>query len=241
MIIVTTSWDDGHPMDLRLADLLREYGLYGTFYVPIKNNGQKIIKSNEIEYIRKMGMEIGSHTLTHPDLTKLSQQLIAKELIESKKSLEDIIGEAISSFCYTKGEFNREIGSQVIQAGYSLARTTVSFRTGINFNPFYMPVSFQFFPHTTFTHIRHALKDANLKGMVNWIKFLKMETDLNKLSGMLFDHILQHGGIFHVWGHSWEIERFNLWKPLEKMFNYIANRNGINYLTNSQASELIKQ
>ena len=110
-----------------------------------------------------------------------------------------------------------------------------------NFNPFYMPVSFQFYPHTTATHIRHTLKEANMKGIVNWIKSLKMETDLSKLSDVIFNHILQHGGIFHVWGHSWEIERFSLWNSLEKMLNHIANRHGVKYLTNSQTLESIKQ
>ena len=240
MIIVTTSWDDGHPLDIRLADLLCKYGLRGTFYVPLKYKRHDIIKNQEICHIRNIGMEVGSHTLTHPVLTKLSQQLVLKELIESKKLLEDILGEPVSSFCYTKGRFNRKVRSKVIEAGYTLARTTVSFRTEINFNPFYMPVSFQFYPHTTAMHVKHTLKYANLKGIMNWIKISKMETDLTKLSDMLFDHILQHGGIFHVWGHSWEIEKFALWNSLENMFNHIANRHGVQYLTNSETLELIE-
>jgi len=35
--IVTTSWDDGHPSDLKLAELLREYDVPATFYIPIDN------------------------------------------------------------------------------------------------------------------------------------------------------------------------------------------------------------
>ena len=31
---ITTSWDDGHPLDLRVAELLTKYGLHGTFYIP---------------------------------------------------------------------------------------------------------------------------------------------------------------------------------------------------------------
>jgi hypothetical protein len=34
---ITTSWDDGHPSDLRLADLLHKHSLRGTFYVPPEN------------------------------------------------------------------------------------------------------------------------------------------------------------------------------------------------------------
>jgi hypothetical protein len=32
---ITTSWDDGHPSDLRVAELLIKHGLRGTFYVPM--------------------------------------------------------------------------------------------------------------------------------------------------------------------------------------------------------------
>jgi hypothetical protein len=31
---LTASWDDGHPLDFRIADMLERYGLTGTFYVP---------------------------------------------------------------------------------------------------------------------------------------------------------------------------------------------------------------
>ena len=36
-IIVTTSWDDGHKLDLKLAKLLKKYGIGGTFYISPKN------------------------------------------------------------------------------------------------------------------------------------------------------------------------------------------------------------
>ena len=241
LIIVTTSWDDGNPLDLRLADLLCEYGLSGTFYVPLRYQGHDVISNVEIKYIKKIGMEIGSHTLTHQDLTKLPQKHVFKELIKSKLLLEDMLGEPVSSFCYTKGRFNRRVRSQIVEAGYTLARTTASFRTETNFNPFYMPVSFQFYPHSAATHFRHTLKDTNVKGLLNWIKFLKMETDLIKLTDMLFNHILEHGGIFHVWGHSWEIEKFDLWNSLEIMFKSTANFPGVQYLTNLQTIEAINQ
>ncbi len=32
---ITTSWDDGHPLDFRVAELLSKYGLRGTFYIPM--------------------------------------------------------------------------------------------------------------------------------------------------------------------------------------------------------------
>ena len=34
-ILITTSWDDGHPLDLRLAELLHKYDVPATFYIPV--------------------------------------------------------------------------------------------------------------------------------------------------------------------------------------------------------------
>lgn len=232
--IVTTSWDDGHPLDLRLADLLDKYGLRGTFYVPLRHEAHAVMNNNEIYHIKKMGMEIGAHTLTHSVLTNLHPKSILKELTESKELLENILGESISSFCYPKGKFNSIVRSLAIDAGYRLARTTVSFRMESDFDPFCMPVTFQLFPHRFAVHIKHALKDVNLKGIVNWFEVLKMESNLVKISNMAFNHVLQHGGIFHIWGHSWEIEQTGLWSLFEEILDHIANRQGVYYLTNSQ-------
>ena len=35
--IVTTSWDDGHKLDLKLAKLLKKYGVPATFYIAPNN------------------------------------------------------------------------------------------------------------------------------------------------------------------------------------------------------------
>jgi peptidoglycan-N-acetylglucosamine deacetylase len=241
MAIVTTSWDDGHPLDVRLADLLCKYGLRGTFYVPLKYEGHDLINSKEISRIRQLGMEIGSHTLTHSILTQLNPQHAFKELIESKELLEDILGEPVLSFCYPKGKRNKMLRSSVIKAGYALARTTISLRIEDRFDQFCMPVTLQFFQHSRTTQIKHALKDMNLKGIINYIRLCKMETDLNNLSDIFFDYVLTRGGIFHIWGHSWEIEKFGLWDSLEGLFKGISKHKDVNYLTNLQTLDMAKQ
>jgi hypothetical protein len=58
--IVTTSWDDGHHIDLRLAEWLAASALKGTFYVALNHPGQKDIDDDEIRALRAIGMEIGS-------------------------------------------------------------------------------------------------------------------------------------------------------------------------------------
>jgi hypothetical protein len=68
------------------------------------------------------------------------------------------------------------------------------------------------------------LKEANLRALVDWYRFLGRENNLVKLSELMFEYILEHGGILHIWGHSWEIEQLDLWATLEEAFMPIANR-----------------
>src|SRR5579872_2823021 len=58
---ITTSWDDGHPLDLRVADLLARYGIAGTFYVPATTAMGTMSAAQFRELIPNF--EIGAHTL----------------------------------------------------------------------------------------------------------------------------------------------------------------------------------
>jgi peptidoglycan/xylan/chitin deacetylase (PgdA/CDA1 family) len=71
----------------------------------------------------KAGMEIGSHTCSHPDLTTLSYQQQRDEMTESKQILESIIHGKISSFAYPYGKFNNDSVVAAKDADYQLACT----------------------------------------------------------------------------------------------------------------------
>ena len=231
---VTTSWDDGHPLDLRIAGLLARYGLAGTFYVPNRSARPLMVKQ-QLLALRRPGMEIGSHSMTHPELTKLSREAAMRELTASKDALESALGDPVTAFCYPFGAFNRSLSRQVRAAGYQLGRTTVAFRTGPVLNPYQMPVSFQFVTHSTRVYVSHALKEANFRGLRNWLGFWHCERSLPRLSALMVDHVLRNGGVLHIWGHSWEIEQLNLWSALEDVLRMIAERRtGFTPLTNSQ-------
>lgn len=239
-IIVTTSWDDGHPLDIRLAELLSSYGVKGTFYLPVNYSAFPLMTTGQMRALRGMGMEIGSHTLTHPIMTKITEKDALQELRQSKQVLEDILGERIDSFCYPSGKFNTRTRRLVSAAGYQLARTTLAFRTETAFDSTCMPVSFQFLPHPKAIHIRHALKEGNLRGLLNWMTVCGMEIQLLRLSELMWEHILAHGGIFHIWGHSWELDRYGLWDVLKKVLERVARRKEVSYLTNRGVLEVIR-
>jgi peptidoglycan/xylan/chitin deacetylase (PgdA/CDA1 family) len=73
------------------------------------------------------GQEIGSHTLTHCDLTKISSQHLEREIADSKYLLESTVVQTrgVRHFCYPYGLFNDECVQIVKRVGYKTATTTV--------------------------------------------------------------------------------------------------------------------
>lgn len=67
------------------------------------------------------GMEIGSHSMTHPNLKKLKTAEAREEITASKKLLEDKLGMPIHHFCYPHGGWNPIVRDLVIDAGYKSA------------------------------------------------------------------------------------------------------------------------
>jgi peptidoglycan/xylan/chitin deacetylase (PgdA/CDA1 family) len=68
--------------------------------------------------------EIGSHSLTHPFLTRISLPQAAEEISASKKRLEDRFGLPVRHFCYPYGDWNCAVRDEVMAAGYETACTT---------------------------------------------------------------------------------------------------------------------
>lgn len=75
------------------------------------------------------GHEIGSHSLTHPLLTRIPRAQAHEEISASKKILEDLFGRTVEYFCYPYGDWNDELCNLVMAAGYKAAFTATA---GIN-------------------------------------------------------------------------------------------------------------
>lgn len=84
----------------------------------------RFLNWNEINEMLKIGIEFGSHTLTHPDLTKIPEKIAKKEIFTSKKIIEDKTGKEVKFFCYPYGKFNEKIIDLVEMAGYEGAVVT---------------------------------------------------------------------------------------------------------------------
>ena len=227
---ITTSWDDGAPQDLDLADLLKKYALPGTFYTPRCNTERTVLNESQIRQLATE-FEVGAHTLHHVRLDRVSKHDAETEVRGSKEWLADVTGHDIRSFCYPGGHVTKEAACSVRESGFRFARTTHLLQTRIP-NLLSAPTSLQLYPHLRLTYFRNLTRRTNLNGIARYVLSLHLQTDLMKLTELLLDEISTNGGMFHLWGHSWEIEEKGLWQMTENVMRMLADRKDLHKLTN---------
>ena len=123
---IVLSFDDGYASMYNFVfPALKERDMLGVFYLyPDKFGGWNSLSPEQIKEMAQAGMEIGSHSKSHADMTKISRENLFYELEESKKILEEISGKSIRSFCYPSGRYNDQVIEQIKNAGYGSAVTT---------------------------------------------------------------------------------------------------------------------
>ena len=86
------------------------------------------LKWEQIKQMQKSQISFGAHTVTHPILTCLSREDAEQEILESKKRIEQEIGEPVNLFAYPNGgekDFDKEVKSIIQKLGFSAAVTTI--------------------------------------------------------------------------------------------------------------------
>lgn len=131
--LVALTFDDGYEDSASAAlPILKRYRFPATFFiVPAFVDQPGYMSWEQIEQLRDNGMEIGSHTLIHADLTGLSVEAARHEIEASRAFLEERLGVPVRSFCYPAGSYTPLISGMVRQAGYTSA-VTASPLTGYN-------------------------------------------------------------------------------------------------------------
>ena len=232
---MTTSWDDGHPLDLRLAELLARYGLAATFYVP-RESGRPVMDTSEIRSLSTQ-FEIGAHTLDHRALDQLDGDAARQQLSGSRGWIEQMTGKPCQALCFPAGKFRPRQLSLVREAGFRSARTVQLLSTGFPRQiegVAMLSTSVQAFPHSALAYLRNAMKRRSLGNLVR-AGALFYRRDWRELALRLLRQTLQRGGVFHLWGHSWEIEEQHQWERLEELLAVIAkNKDKLAIMTNSE-------
>jgi len=125
--MVTFSLDDSWLSQyVNALPILQAAGIKGTFYLtttPLVESWQYFMTPTQVIDIAAKGHEIAGHTLTHPDLTTLTQANIDAQIADSRRYLQTLTGAPVNTFAYPYGFRNALVKSRVPVAGYSSART----------------------------------------------------------------------------------------------------------------------
>lgn len=127
---VVITFDDAYANFHEVAwPLLRERGLPATLYVPVDylDGGDTPIRGRSIQactwdQLREMasqGLDIGSHTCSHPDLRALDGPALEREIAGSRAVLEERLGVPVRTFCYPRGLHTRA-ARRAVGAAYEL-------------------------------------------------------------------------------------------------------------------------
>jgi len=87
---------------------------------------EKMLSWEEIKEMKRYGVSFGAHTISHPLLTKIPLQEAIFEIIQSKKAIQEKIGDDVTFFAYPYGlldSFNYDIARAVEKNGFLCACT----------------------------------------------------------------------------------------------------------------------
>jgi peptidoglycan/xylan/chitin deacetylase (PgdA/CDA1 family) len=131
MFCAALTFDDGYMEQFRYAQLLYRVDVPGTFYLITglrEYMGRKLMINNK-ELVRElinMEHEVGSHTHTHRDLTRIGINEVEEEFRLSKGIISELIGSDDIGIAYPYGSFNEEV-IRVASKYFIYGRTMNSF------------------------------------------------------------------------------------------------------------------
>lgn len=76
---------------------------------------------SQVPLLEQYGMEVGAHTVTHPQLDTLPSGALRRELREPKAVLEDVLGHEVAHLAYPHGYNSRAVRKAALGAGYASA------------------------------------------------------------------------------------------------------------------------
>lgn len=155
---IAITFDDGYLSFYTQAwPVLQECGFTATVYVCSSFAGRRnYLNWDQLKELQNDGVEIGSHTRTHPSLKTLNYDRLVWEIQGSKQILEQNLGVPVTSFCYPSGAFNGEAVAVVKQSGYTSAVTTNNMTANYKSDLFQLP-RLRISRDTTITYIRDRL------------------------------------------------------------------------------------
>jgi peptidoglycan/xylan/chitin deacetylase (PgdA/CDA1 family) len=124
---VVFSFDDGLISDYEVAyGVLSSAGVKATFFVTAGNTGLPgYCNKSQLRELAGAGMEIASHGMHHVYLTTMSREQVLREIGDSKRMLEDLVGKEVVSYAPVGGHYRRWMYEAAREAGYRAFATMI--------------------------------------------------------------------------------------------------------------------
>lgn len=229
---VTFSYDDGCRADLRLAQVINEYGIKCTFnissnFIAAENCGFYLTKDEIEKELLNTGHEIAVHGACHkaPGMADMTDGIC--DVLECRRELERAFGGIIRGMAYPNsgilhfenGREYKDVRQYLSYLGIAYARTI-----GADNDEFYLPDDFYNWKPTAHHDNSNVMKYIE--------KFVGLDID----SGYSAE---QWPRLFYLCGHSFEFENNNNWEKLDEICAALTNGDDIWYATNIEICDYI--
>ncbi len=151
--VVVLTFDDGYAdFYTHAAPVLLKHKLPATVFLPTAYVGrtnawpgqpawvkeEPLMSWEQIKELAQAGIEFGSHTVNHPDLTSRSPAEIERELSESKREIEQRTDRRVEHFCYPYGKWNSPVRDATMRH-YRSACSTIAGSVKPDADPYVLP------------------------------------------------------------------------------------------------------
>ena len=229
MRALTLSYDDGVQQDIKMIEILDKYGIKCTFNINSYSfeedersyaEGQihrRMARREAIEVYSKAienGHEVATHGYSHPFLEKLPAEMVAYEIVEDRRVLEEMFGVIVKGHAYPFGTTSSAVVDILRKCGILYARTTGSTK---NFD---IPTGWLTLPATCHHNA----------------------PELMQLVDRFLNETPRHPNpkLFYLWGHTYEFEANDNWEVIEKFAEMVGNRDDVWYANNMQVYEYVE-
>ncbi|NEW05792.1 polysaccharide deacetylase family protein [Paenibacillus sp. SYP-B3998] len=137
---ILITFDDGYADNYELAmPILKQYGFPATlFFSPGFVGKPDYLSWEQVKEMQQAGWDIQPHGMTHPHLSKLSEEEQKKEIYLAKAQMEEQLGTKANVFCYPYGEFNQQTLIILKNAGFRYAFTIEQGKTTSSQQPYHL-------------------------------------------------------------------------------------------------------